>query len=795
MTAVVRKYNPGFASDAELMQSFCVRTAEFEYIVETLRECTEHSNPHLLVIGPRGSGKTTLLLRAVAEVRRDEELASRLFPVVFAEESYRVSTCGEFWLECLAHLADQAPADAEGPDLRRSWEHLRTERDDRILAQRCLAAVVGFAERLGKRLVLVVENINMLFADMADADAGWRLRHTLQTEPGIVLLASATSRFDQIDNPDQALYEQFAVRTLRPLGSAECARLWETVSGRPPEPGAIRPLEILTGGSPRLLAIVARFGAGRSFRELMDDLLNLVDEHTEYFKSHLESFPAQERRVYLALAELWRPATTREIAEGARIDTNKCSAFLKRLVNRGAVAVSGGTPRRKRYYLTERMYNIYFLLRHRRGKDTVVEALIQFMAAFYGPARLREIAEGLYEEMQRGAGLDRALGDLALSRLRELRDSNQRAPRDWLDEAVALQKSGRSQDAITRCERLIDRIASSGSSSAEDAATAAMALVQKGLSLGTLGRPEAAVSAFDDALDWLEWDPATAKPASAAPVLVEKARALGELGRTDEAVDTCDEALECLGAIEGDRSLAMRALVFATKTAVLAKAGRVQEMPAFPEEVADVSDEASNVMVAYSTLFHGTALSELGRDQEALARIRGALRRVATLTSAAAGEVRQKAYWLVARLELRRCCWPAASDAATEALAVGLGASDVIRLVVLTARAVARASMTDRSGATADLCSVLEALPDLDRMPGELLAHLPLLAVRLGFEPMLDLIEASPSADRMVPLSTALRQELGMETHVAKEVDEVAQDIRRSLAALGETKAPLTPSA
>ena len=56
----------------------------------------------------------------------------------------------------------------------------------------------------------------------------------------------------------------------------------------------MRPLEILTGGNPRLLAIIALFGAGRSFRELMDNLLDLVDDHTEYFKSHLESLPALE---------------------------------------------------------------------------------------------------------------------------------------------------------------------------------------------------------------------------------------------------------------------------------------------------------------------------------------------------------------------------------------------------------------------------------------------------------------------------------------------------------------------
>ena len=117
--------------------------------------------------------------------------------------------------------------------------------------------------------------------------------------------------------------------------------------------------------------------------DLLDDLLDLIDDHTEYFKSHIEALPAQERRVYLALAELWEPATTKEVADRARLDTNKCSAQLKRLSDRGAVRVVGGSARRKQFYLTERLYNIYYLLRRHRGPNRVVRALLRFMSSYY----------------------------------------------------------------------------------------------------------------------------------------------------------------------------------------------------------------------------------------------------------------------------------------------------------------------------------------------------------------------------------------------------------------------------
>ena len=401
MTAPTRKFNPGFLNNEELVASYCVRTTEFELLVEVLRECTGSSNPHQIVIGPRGSGKTSLLLRVAAEVGRDTALVSRFFPIVFAEESYEVATAGEFWLECLTNLATQATRREDAPDLHRTVDELRAIRDDRALADRCLGALLDFADREDKRLLLLVENLNMLFRDMADPDAGWRLRKILQTEPRFIMVASATSRFDEIDNPDHALYDLFRVRTLRPLDRNQCAVLWESVSGRRPALETVRSLEILTGGSPRLISIVARFGTGLSFRDLMADLFDLVDDHTEYFKSHIESLPAQERRVYLALATLWKPATTREIADHTRLETSTCSAQLARLGERGVVQVAGGSARRKQYYLTERLYNIYYLLRRRRGPDRLVEALIHFMESYYSPPELKDISARMVHDAGR----------------------------------------------------------------------------------------------------------------------------------------------------------------------------------------------------------------------------------------------------------------------------------------------------------------------------------------------------------------------------------------------------------
>ena len=516
MVVGTKKYNPGFLSDDEIVASFCVRNAEFASLLESLHASEGNANAHSLVVGPRGSGKTHLLLRVAAEVRRDARL-SGFYPIVFAEESYEVATVGEFWLECLNHLAEQAP-EVERADLRLSYNDLRTKADDRDLAGRCLGTILDFADRHAKRLLLMVENLNMLFADIADPDAGWRLRHTLQTEPRIFLLGSATSRFDEIDHPDHALYDLFRVMTLQALETEECNTLWSALSGQPKGSQPMRPLQILTGGNPRLIAVLAGFVKTYSFKDLISNLLNLVDEHTEYFRSHIESLPPQERRVYLALARLWKPATAKEVASQARVNVNKCSAQLGRLVDRGAVLLEDGARRRRTYYVAERMYNIYYLLRRPGAESHVVDALVRFMALYYSPNELVQIgirmAEGLDRDDPRQLDIQ-STAFLHLLALPELGD---------LLVDVLTQESVIGAFGSAQTPKLVEPMV--------------YALLAKARSMETEQRLEEALGYLEQAIRMADdvggHDLAIAKGAA----VLSKIGLLNKLGRNDEAIGT-----------------------------------------------------------------------------------------------------------------------------------------------------------------------------------------------------------------------------------------------------------------
>ncbi len=432
------KYNPAFLSEDELVQTFAARRAELEILLQIVRENCDESNQHVLVIGPRGFGKTTLALRIVAEIHRASDLESHWYPLVFSEESYHVASPGEFWLEALYHLARHS---GDSKWERTHAELQMAESDEMCLRVRSLAQLMDFADAEGKRILLVVENFDMLLDDQMTSDDAWILRHTLLNEPRIMLLATATSGFEGIESPERAMYGLFRTLHLDPLQRADCCAIWESVTGRPIDEPGIRPIQILTGGNPRFFTIISTFAVQRSLCSLMDDLLQLVDDHTEYFKNRLDRLAPKERKAFMALVELWDPATAREVAARARLEVSLTSAQLGRLETRGVVTVVEKRGRTKWYQVAERMYNIYYLLRRRGGESERVSALVRFMVSYYPNEELasatRRIAEGERAE--------------ALQAARRFLGTQDRVPRpleDAIDLVQVLAVNGLTREAL-----------------------------------------------------------------------------------------------------------------------------------------------------------------------------------------------------------------------------------------------------------------------------------------------------------------------------------------------------------
>ncbi len=87
-----------------------------------------------------------------------------------------------------------------------------------------------------------------------------------------------------------------------------------------------------------------------------------------------------------------------------------------------------------------------------------------------------------------------------------------------------------------------------------------------------------------------------------------------------------------------------------------------------------------------------------------------------------------------------------------------------------------------------DIAAALQLLPECDTDLAKGIDWLIRYTASLGNADVLELINLSPAKDALLPLVTALDQELGREPRVAIEVVEVARDIRRHLKELRESQ-------
>ncbi len=400
MSTLRLKHNPSHMPEDELIRSFVVRQRDLAAILETVSENTGASNQHLLILGPRGMGKTTLVNRAVAEIRSDAVLSQSWYPILFDEESYTVTSAGELWFQALVHLADQT----QSRELEQARRALQTVTDRERLRDAALARLLEFADAQGKRLLLVFENIDMIFDEQLTDDDAWDVRHTFQNEPRIMALATSTTRLESFHDSDKPLYELFREHTLERLDLEECRIVWRLVTGAELPLNQARPIQIFTGGNTRLLTILGTFAKDRSFRELMDDLVGLIDENTPYFKANVEALPKESRKIFVTLADLWSPATARQVADQMRGDVRAVSAQLGRLEQQGIVEVARRVDKTMMYQVSERMYNLYRLLRSRGSAR--VRAVVEFIVRYYDQDGMQRFLASLASETC-DLGLDR----------------------------------------------------------------------------------------------------------------------------------------------------------------------------------------------------------------------------------------------------------------------------------------------------------------------------------------------------------------------------------------------------
>lgn len=389
-------YNPALMPREELIASFLVRHAELEEVLRQVRAAQpQHAPQHVLVIGFRGMGKTTLLHRAAYAVEEDPELSRAWLPVLFDEEQFNVGELADFWLNALEALS----VSTGRPDLRCLADDLAEKFREEALEEAAFSALRDLHLELDRRLLLLVDNVDLIFDRIGSDREASRLREVLQHEPWMLLVGSSSRVIEATYEYGQPFYEMFKVIELQPLEEEETLQLLSGLAEQyqapqvsdvvRTDPARLAKLRLLMGGNPRTVGLLFGVLKEGPTEDLRDQLQRLLDSCTSLYKERLESLPIQAQRIFDALAQRWNPATAEDIADDLRIGRGTASGQLHRLVDKGLVEKIKLPGRSMGFQVRERFFNVWCLMRGgRRGRQRL-RWLVEAVELFYDVERIR----------------------------------------------------------------------------------------------------------------------------------------------------------------------------------------------------------------------------------------------------------------------------------------------------------------------------------------------------------------------------------------------------------------------
>jgi len=390
----ITHFNPGAQRESDFLANFIARKDVLQFFLAQLRNIHEgQAAKHRLIIAPRGYGKTSLLRRIQIALRDDAVLKTRFIPLAFREEQHNVISLDVFWRNCLQALLeareDEHANSAELDALDHLWQThaprsgIKREEQDGAPAWEAFA---NYCRTLGRRPVLLIDNLDTLLAGLDQHQ--WGLRTILQKTDGPVLIAAASRYPESLSDAKAAFFDFFRITTLPPLSDHEVMACLNELAnmrgdrGLPVrrmlenDPGRISALNTMAGGNPRTLGVLYAVLEAHMSDDVLAQLSAMLDTFTGWYQARTEELPMQSRAVFDALALNWDPMTAADIGGITGLDTPSVSSHLSRLEKTGyveAVSLSRTKKARNGYQVSERFFNIWYLMRNgpRRTRQAI----------------------------------------------------------------------------------------------------------------------------------------------------------------------------------------------------------------------------------------------------------------------------------------------------------------------------------------------------------------------------------------------------------------------------------------
>jgi len=406
-------YNPQLQSAEMTEKLFVVRKEQFALLLNDILKEKENSIPqHHLIIGQRGMGKTTILKRMEVELHK-EQYRKQFIPLIYREEQYNIKDLAEFWLNTLDALADSLQYENYPPEMLADIDKTIRElsrKEAEIVSKEAYRFLMDTCRELHRRPVLLIDNIDIVFSGLDSVNKNkqeqWALRKLLSENGAPIVIGGGITTTNDVVKYDMPFYNYFKIQYLYKLNYDEFVKLLNNLATATDSDASVfasiqqntsrqKALLELTGGSPRVTAILFDQISKGFSTDINDDLNILADAITPLYKAKFEELPPQQRTILDAIALNWDAISLRKLAIATRMKNTQLSPQLKRLIDSGWIET---TPAYKdkgnAYFISERFFNIYYLIRNssRRHKDKIY-CLSKFLECFYGKEELERIAK------------------------------------------------------------------------------------------------------------------------------------------------------------------------------------------------------------------------------------------------------------------------------------------------------------------------------------------------------------------------------------------------------------------
>ena len=408
-------------------QLFVVRQKQFELLLNKIVQEKRNSIPqHYLIIGQRGMGKSMMLKRMEVELRN--EYGNQFIPLLFPEEQYNLKSLAEFWLNNLLVLikslkTENYPSE-KLTEIARKRDEISKSSPEKA-SEEAYKYLISICKELRRRPVLLIDNIGLVFsqldADNKNKQEQWALRKLLSENGAPIVVSAGITVTDDVINYSMPFYDFFQIQYLSRLSFEEFEILLknlaivtgsedESLSSIQKNRPRQRALFDLTGGSPRTTVMLFKHIIRGFSGDIVDDLEILADEATPLFKAKFEGLPRQQQIIIDAIALNWDAISLNKLSEATRFAGNQLSPQLKRLADEGwiettpadkksrkALSETEGVIKGNAYFISERFFNIWYLLRYDILKEGTY-CLSKFLECFYGKEELESMTDNLLKQ-------------------------------------------------------------------------------------------------------------------------------------------------------------------------------------------------------------------------------------------------------------------------------------------------------------------------------------------------------------------------------------------------------------